>query len=100
MRNNFIKLSNKIIDNLCFSGDAFADPKCEVDILALPIIGPWMKIKDVIDYAKMLKPRSVFPVHDAHIKEWAEFIYRVPENLLKENNIAFKKLELGKEENL
>ena len=87
-----------VIDNLCFPGDAFENPNMKVDILALPITGPWMRVKDAIDYAKMLKPRIVFPVHDAHIKDWAEFIYKVPENILKESGIVFKKLELGKEE--
>jgi len=89
-----------MINNLCFPGDAFENPQSEVDILALPITGPWMRIKDAIDYAKMLKARVVFPVHDAHIHDWADFIYRVPENILKEDNILFKKLELGKEEEL
>lgn len=89
-----------MIGNLCFGGDAFDNPNMEVDILALPVTGPWMKIKDAIEYAKVLKPRVVFPVHDAHIHDWAEFIYRVPANILKESNIEFKKLELGKEENI
>src|SRR5258708_3251437 len=89
-----------MINNLCFPGDAFEHPNLDVDILALPVTGPWMRIKDAIDYAKTLKPRIVFPVHDAHIHDWADFIYRVPENILKESGILFKKLELGKEENL
>ncbi len=89
-----------MIDKLCFSGDAFENPNTEVDILALPITGPWMRIKDAIDYAKLLKPRVVFPVHDAHIQDWATFIYRVPENFMNESNIQFKKLDLGKEEDL
>jgi L-ascorbate metabolism protein UlaG (beta-lactamase superfamily) len=89
-----------MIDKLCFPGDAFDDPNSEVDILAVPITGPWMRIKDAIDYTKKLKPRVVFPVHDAHLQDWADFIYRVPENILKEDNIKFKKLELGKEEDL
>jgi L-ascorbate metabolism protein UlaG (beta-lactamase superfamily) len=87
-----------MINDLCFPGDAFENPNAKVDILALPVTGPWMRIKDAIDYAKMLKPRIVFPVHDAHIHDWADFIYRVPENILKESNISFKKPELGKEE--
>lgn len=89
-----------MINDLCFPGDAFENPNLKVDILALPITGPWMRIKDAIDYAKMLKPRVVFPVHDAHIQDWADFIYRVPENLLKDDGIGFKKLEIGKEEDL
>jgi len=57
-----------------------------------------MRIKDAIEYAKLLKSRMVFPVHDAHIQDWADFIWRVPENILKESGISFKKPELGKEE--
>jgi len=89
-----------MIDSLCYPGDAFVNPNSKVDILALPVTGPWMKIKEAIDYANVLKPRIVFPVHDAHIHDWASFLWRVPENLLKEKGINFKKLELGKEEDL
>jgi len=89
-----------MIDSLCYPGDSFANPNSKVDIVALPVTGPWMCIKDAIDYAKKINPRIVFPVHDSHIHDWASFIWRVPENLLKEVGIGFKKLELGKEENL
>ena len=89
-----------MVDKLCYPGDAFANPNTEVDIVALPVTGPWMRIKDAIDYAKMLKPRVAFPVHDAHIHEWAGFILKVPNLLLGEVGIDFKKMDLGKEENL
>ncbi len=49
-----------MIDSLCYPGDAFENPNCEVDILALPVVGPWMRAKDAIDYAKLLKPRIAF----------------------------------------
>src|SRR3989339_459950 len=80
-----------MINSLCYPGDGFANPNMKVDILALPVTGPWMRIKDAIDYAKNIKPRIVFPVHDAHIQDWATFIWRVPENLLKKTGIIFKK---------
>src|SRR3989338_3699104 len=86
------------IDSLCYPGDSFSNPNSKIDILALPIAGPWMKIKDAIDYAKIIKPRITFPVHDAYIHDWATFIWRGPENFLKEAGIGFEKLELGKEE--
>jgi len=89
-----------MIDSLCYPGDSFSNPNSKVDILALPVAGPWMRIKDAIDYAKNIKPRIAFPVHDAYIHEWAKFIWNGPENFLKEAGISFKKLELGKEENL
>jgi L-ascorbate metabolism protein UlaG (beta-lactamase superfamily) len=54
------------IDNaLFYPGDAFYDPKRPVDILALPVAGPWMKIGEAIRYAVAVKPRVAFPVHDA-----------------------------------
>lgn len=44
------------------------NPKKPVEILALPVSGPWMKISDAIDYAKLLKPKVCFPVHDGMLK--------------------------------
>jgi len=87
-----------MINNLCYPGDAFSYPDVHVDILALPVTGPWMRVKDAVDYAKNINPRVVFPVHDAHIHDWAKFIWSVPEKLLGEVGIKFKKPELGKEE--
>ncbi|MEK7642779.1 MAG: MBL fold metallo-hydrolase, partial [Patescibacteria group bacterium] len=49
---------------LWYPGDAFTDPKQTVEILALPVSGPWMKIGEAIDYAILLKPKIAFPVHD------------------------------------
>jgi L-ascorbate metabolism protein UlaG (beta-lactamase superfamily) len=89
-----------MIDSLCYPGDAFENPKTKVDILALPVIGPWMKTKEAIEYANLLKPRIVFPVHDAFLHEWATFMWGIVENFLKQTGIEFKKLELGTEENL
>lgn len=49
---------------LWYPGDAFTDPQRPVEILALPVSGPWMKIAEALDYALLLKPKKVFPVHD------------------------------------
>lgn len=53
-----------IDDRLWYPGDAFTNPERAVEILALPVSGPWMKISEAIDYALLLKPKKVFPVHD------------------------------------
>src|SRR3989338_366447 len=89
-----------MIDSLCYPVDAFSYPDAHVDVLALPVTGPWMKIKDAIDYAKNINPRIVFPVHDGFVHDWAKFIWSVPEKLLGEVGIEFKELELGKQENI
>ncbi len=86
-----------MINNLCYPGDSFNLPNTQVDILALPVLGPWMKMKDAIDYAKEVKPKFCFPVHDAPLKPFATFIYGIPEHFLSKAGILFKKLEIGEE---
>jgi L-ascorbate metabolism protein UlaG (beta-lactamase superfamily) len=87
-----------MIDTLCYPGDAFTKPRQRPDILALPSAGPWMRIKDAIDYAKDLKPRVAFPVHDATLFPITSFIPKIIGHFLNEVKIEFKVLEPGKEE--
>lgn len=51
-----------------FPGDNFHNPGKPVDILALPVAGPWMKMSDAIDFAKEVKPRVAFGVHDGMVQ--------------------------------
>lgn len=53
-----------IDERLWYPGDAFTDPKQPVEILALPVAAPWMKLSEAISYAESLSPKIVFPVHD------------------------------------
>ena len=39
-------------------------PKVPVDILALPVVAPWGKTSEFIDFAQAVKPNTVIPVHD------------------------------------
>jgi L-ascorbate metabolism protein UlaG (beta-lactamase superfamily) len=54
--------------NFFYPGDAFTLPGVPVDILALPVAGPWMKLSEAIEYALAVKPKKAFPVHDAIMK--------------------------------
>lgn len=59
-----------IADKFYIPGDALHDtPSKQVEILALPTGGPWMKVSEAIDYAKSLKPKVVIPIHDAMYTE-------------------------------
>jgi len=51
-----------------FPGDAFHNPDKTVDVLALPVAGPWMQMKHAIDFAKAIAPRTAFGVHDGMIQ--------------------------------
>ncbi|MDP3764016.1 MAG: MBL fold metallo-hydrolase [bacterium] len=88
-----------IADKLFYPGDAFYNPGIPVDILALPVAGPWMKISDALDYAKTIKPRICFPVHDGHIKEIGFGpIHNLPKNILKDLKIEFIVIKEGETE--
>lgn len=59
-----------LIENSFFyPGDAYTIPDAAVDILALPVAGPWCKVSDAIRYALKVQPRVAFPVHDATLAE-------------------------------
>ena len=59
-----------LIDNtLFYPGDSFHNPTKKVDILALPVAGPWCRISDAIKYALSIKPNKVFPVHDGMLQK-------------------------------
>lgn len=66
--------------------DAYTDPGCPVEILALPVSGPWVKIGEAIDYALRIQPKIVFPVHDFFRFWWA---HSIPSNILTKNGIEF-----------
>lgn len=91
-----------LIDTLYHPGDAFYYPDADIEILALPVAAPWLKTQEAVDYVKNMnhKPKVVFAIHDAFLKEISEAFYRWPQNLLKDTGIIFKKLELGQEEDL
>lgn len=56
-----------VANKFYFPGDNFYNPGKKVDVLALPVAGPWMKMADAIDCAKDIKPRVAFGVHDGMI---------------------------------
>jgi len=86
------------IDNILFyPGDSFHNPGKKVDILAIPISAPWLAIREPIKYAREIKPRLCFPVHDAVLSEIGQGLhYKVFEANTKEDT-KFVPLELGKE---
>lgn len=52
-------------------GDAFPALRTGIDIevLFLPVSGPWMNFADAIDYVAALRPRVIVPIHDGDLNE-------------------------------
>jgi hypothetical protein len=83
-------------DRLFYPGDAFAEPGRPVDVLALPIAAPWLKVSEPIDYAIKLKPKVTFPVHEGVLSEAAlGFVPMMFERILGQQGITFKNLKAG-----
>ncbi len=81
-------------DRLFYPGDAFYDPKRPVDVLALPVAGPWCKISEAVDYALQVKPKHAFPIHDGGLKIMGGS-HKVPDKVLNERGINFIALVEG-----
>ncbi len=79
-----------------YPGDAFYNPQKPVEILALPVAGGWVKASEAVDYAKLLKPKVVFPVHDGMLKIFGGY-HAVPKKFLSESGIEFRDAVEGTE---
>lgn len=78
-----------------YPGDRLYQPKRHVDILALPVAAPWMRLSEAIDYALKMKPKVCFPVHDGMLKHPGP-VHRISKEILAGAGIEFMVLEEGK----
>lgn len=75
-------------------GDAFFVPAQEIDVLALPTGGPWLKLWEAVDFLREIGSRVAVPIHEAILAS-PEFHYRVFEDLAPAES-AVKVLDRGK----
>jgi len=85
-----------IANRFFYPGDAFTNPGKQIEILALPVIAPWLKLPEAIDYTLKLKPKVCFPVHDG-IAKTPGIAHRLPPQILEPRGIKFIILEVDKE---
>jgi L-ascorbate metabolism protein UlaG (beta-lactamase superfamily) len=50
--------------NVFHPGDAFTVPDEPVKTLLLPISAPWLKMSEMLDYAKAVRPQISYAIHD------------------------------------
>ena len=83
-----------VANKLFYPGDAYTEPGKDVEILALPVAGPWCKSADAIAYAIKIKPKKAFPVHDWLLNEdGIALTHGLFESQLKNNDIEFVRLQ-------
>ncbi|MEU6673042.1 MBL fold metallo-hydrolase [Streptomyces sp. NPDC046853] len=65
-----------LVDGSVFHpGDALTVPEQPVDTLMLPVMAPWNKISEVIEYVREVKPQRAYDIHDALLTDLARPIY-------------------------
>ena len=85
-------------NRLFYPGDSFTVPPKSVEILALPVEAPWMKLSEAIDYAEKVKPKICFPVHDGRLRDMrVGSTHKIPKDYLAANGVEFVVLEESKE---
>jgi L-ascorbate metabolism protein UlaG (beta-lactamase superfamily) len=85
-----------IAEKLFYPGDAWLVPKKSVEVLALPCGGPWWKVRDAVEYAKAVRPKIFFNIHDAMLKPTEHSMnYMLPKKVLGEMGSDFKYLSDG-----
>jgi L-ascorbate metabolism protein UlaG (beta-lactamase superfamily) len=50
-------------------GDSYTVPEADVDLLLLPVSGPWLKVGEMIDFARAVAPRRGLAIHDALLND-------------------------------
>ncbi|MEU9399266.1 MBL fold metallo-hydrolase [Streptomyces sp. NPDC048242] len=56
-------------------GDALTVPDQPVETLLLPVMAPWNKISEVIEYVREVEPQRAYDIHDALLTDLARPIY-------------------------
>lgn len=77
-------------------GDCVApSEEVQAEILAVPVVAPWMKISEGLEFVKNLKPKFAIPIHDGFLK-WPERPwYTIFETGLKDTGTQFVPLKIG-----
>ena len=62
-----------LVDGFLHPGDAFVVPEQDVDVLAVPVDGPWLKLAEAVDYVRAVRPRVAVPIHEGEMTDPAKY---------------------------
>ena len=54
-------------------GDSFFVPDRPVDVLAVAVDGPWLKLAEAVDYVHAVSPRVAVPIHEGETTDPAKY---------------------------
>ncbi|HIX79377.1 MAG TPA: MBL fold metallo-hydrolase, partial [Candidatus Corynebacterium faecipullorum] len=75
-------------------GDQWCAPKgLTVDVLLLPIAGPWVRGADAADYAMRIGARLTVPIHDAVLSNAGK---KITDGMLRRTGVTgYQRLHVG-----
>lgn len=54
-------------------GDSFFVPSQDIDVLAVAVDGPWLKLAEAVDYVRAVSPRAAVPIHEGETTDPAKY---------------------------
>ncbi|MGA8117391.1 MAG: MBL fold metallo-hydrolase [Actinocatenispora sp.] len=83
-----------LVGDVYHPGDAFAVPDEPVRVLLLPVSGPWLKMAEVVDFARAVDAEHSIPIHEgAHSEMGLQLTDRLVGNLAP--NVGYQRLAPG-----
>lgn len=77
-----------------YPGDSFVNPERPVDVLALPVYAPWLRLGSAIDLMLAIRPRYAFPTHDAPLNTLGTtMLDRMVSNVASNAGIVYERLD-------
>ena len=58
---------------LLHPGDSFCVPEHDVDVLAVAVDGPWLKLSEAVDHVRAVAPRVAVPIHEGETTDPAKY---------------------------
>jgi len=76
-------------------GDSLTVPEDRLPTLLLPIVAPWLKTAEMIDYAREVAPQRAYAIHDAILNENGLGLMQRMMQVAAQPDSSFSRLEPG-----
>lgn len=81
-------------DRFFIPGDSYTKPGNSVEVAAVPVSAPWLRIDEAIDNIKSIDAKTVLPTHNALLSDIGESIhYRILGGAAEESGKIWKVLK-------
>jgi L-ascorbate metabolism protein UlaG (beta-lactamase superfamily) len=58
-----------VVDDVYHPGDSVFVPDGDIETLLVPVSGPWLKLREAIEFVMAVKPRTAHPIHDVLLSD-------------------------------